>query len=236
MQRKSIVIVSVIVAAIGFTAQMGCGPNCAKLITAKSPEDLNYEDAVRINDFVKRRKAAMKEAEGGNMYAVEEAKRTVTSCEFAIQMMVQTKNMYEIGSPQYEKNLTEINDTRCFFDEVLMSKGKLVGKGKESFLSASTCNDIRARYEKYNGLFGDEGTLSERAINDVYKKGVKAKKKGAPGKDGEVAEEEEGGGVPAEDDGSEGAGDDAAGDDAAGDDAAGDDGETQPAAGGMDAF
>lgn len=169
------------VATVVFAAQTGCGPSCAKVIATKSPEDLNYEDAVRINDFVKRRQAAMQEAEGAGVYTVEDAKKTVTACEFAVHMLVRIRNLFEEGNPLYEQNLEEINDTRCFLDEVLISKGKLVGKGKGAFLSTGSCDDIRVRYKKFEKLFGDKGTLSERAVNDIYKKGVKAKKNEAPG-------------------------------------------------------
>jgi hypothetical protein len=189
--RKSIIISSVLVASLVFAAQMGCGPNCAKIVTTKSPEDLNYEDSVRINDFVKRRAAAMKEAEGGNMYAVEEAKNTVIACEFAIQMMVQVKNLYEEKNKLYDENLAAINDSRCFLDEALASKGKLIGKGKAAFLSTGTCTDIQGRHAKFKELFEEEGIPSENDMNDIYKKGVKAKKKGAKGKDGKASAEEE---------------------------------------------
>ncbi len=175
---------------MAFSAQMGCGPNCAKSITSKSPDDLSYEDSVRINDFVKRRAAAMKEAEGGNMYAVEEAKNTVIACEFAIQMMVQVKNLQESKSKIYDENLTEINDTRCAFDEALASKGKLLGKGKAAFLTTGTCTDIQMRHEKFQALLGEEGTASDSEINTIYQKGVKVKKKGAKGKDSKAPAEE----------------------------------------------
>jgi hypothetical protein len=241
--RKSIIISSVLVVSFIIAVQMGCGPNCAKIITTKSPDDLNYEDAVRINDFVKRRAAAMKEAEGGNMYAVEEAKNTVIACEFAIQMMVQVKNLYEEKNKLYDENLTEINDTRCFLDESLASKGKLMGKGKAAFLSTGTCTDIRARHEKFENLFGEEGTLSETGITDVYKKGVKAKKKGAKDKDGKAPAEEEGasegGGPENEDIGAQApaGGEGTAGADDQGAGGAGDEsGDKGSGKGGMDSF
>lgn len=196
MQRKTWLITSLLFVAVGFVAQAGCGPNCAKIITTKSPEDLDYEDALRINDFVKRRAAAMKDAEGGNMYMVEDAKRTVTACEFGIQMMVQVRNLNEAKSPLYEQNLAKINDTRCFLDDVLLSKGKLIGKGKGAVLSSGTANDLRVRLDEFKEMFGEEGTVSERSINAIYKNGVKVKK-GKAGKEGEAAAEEggEGGGV-----------------------------------------
>lgn len=191
MQRKSSFIASILIAALGFGAQIGCGPNCAKIITTKSPEDLNYDDGLRINSFVKRRSAAMKAAEGGDMYVVENAKRTVIACEFAIHMMVRTQKLFEDKKPLYEENIAKINDTRCALDEVLDSKGKLLGKGKDTFLSTATANDLRARFEEFEQLFGKEGTLSERGINDVYKKGVKTKKKADPAKDGKATPEAE---------------------------------------------
>ena len=185
-------MISLLVAAIAGFATAGCAPKCAKVITTKTPEDLNYEDAVRINNFVKRRASAMKEAEGGNMYTVEDAKLTVTACEFAIHMTVRTRNLFEDGSPLYEQNLSEINETRCFLDDVLASKGKLIGKGKDAFFSGGTVKDIRAHHEKFAELFGEEGTLSERAVTDIYKNGVKAKKKGAAGENGPAVEEQGG--------------------------------------------
>ncbi len=191
MQRKTWLITSLLFVAVGFVAQAGCGPNCAKIITTKSPEDLDYEDALRINDFVKRRAAAIKDAEGGNMYMVEDAKRTVTACEFGIQMMVQVRNLNEAKSPLYEQNITKINDTRCFLDDVLLSKGKLIGKGKGAVLSSGTANDLRARLDEFKEMFGEEGTVSERTINEIYKNGVKVKK-GKAGKEAAAAAEEGG--------------------------------------------
>ncbi len=192
MLKKTIVFLTSVIVVAGFITQTGCAPKCTKIISAKTPEDLHYEDGVRINDFVKRREAAMKEAEGGNMYTVEEAQRTVTACQFAIHMMVRTQNLYENGNPLYESKISEINESRCFLDDVLATKGKLIGKGKDSFLSAKTAGSIRSAYEKYQEMFGNEGVLSERALNNIYNKGVKAKKKSAPGKEGQPTEEDNG--------------------------------------------
>lgn len=237
MQTKPWFIVSILIAALGFGAQIGCGPNCAKIVTTKSPEDLNYEDALRINDFVKRRTAAMKAADGGDMYIVEDAKLTVTACEFAIHMMLRTKNLYEDQNPLYEENIAKINETRCYLDEVLTSKGKLIGKGKDAFLSSGTAEEMRDRFEEFENIFGKEGTLSERSTAEIYNKGVKSKKKAKPGKDGKVAPEEETEGAgSAIDEGDDMGGDEGVGSgEGDGEEGEGEEGEGE-ASSGMDSF
>ncbi len=171
---------------------LGCGPNCQKIISTKKPEDLAYEDSVRINGLVERRKAAMDMAKGGNQYVIEDAKQTVTACEMAIEFQIQIVNLQKTGSPLIEENIKKINDARCFLDEVLESKGKLIGTGKGAFISGSYARQIHAYLEEFKARFGNEGALSERRLVDTFEKGVKIKKAKSADEKSEDGEEEEG--------------------------------------------
>jgi hypothetical protein len=190
MYHKSAIIV---VLAIAFgLPELGCGPSCQKIVSTKKPEDLAHDDTVRVNGLVDRRKAAIATSEGGNQYVIEDAQQTVTACEMAIQFQMQIITLQKDGSALVEENQKKINEARCFLDDVIASKGKLIGKGKGAFISGSDARRIRSYLEEFGGLFGDEGALSERRLVDIYENGIKAKKNKAP-KEEEMGEEGEGG-------------------------------------------
>lgn len=196
---------------------LGCGPNCQKIMSTKKPEDIAKEDTARINGLVERRKAAMETAKDANQYVIEEAKQTVTACEMAIEFQYRIITLQEGGSPLVQDNIKKVNDARCFLDEVLLSKGKLIGAGKGALISGSNARQIRAYLEEFNSLFGTEGTVSERRLVNIYENGLKAAK---AEKDGDIEEgdeglEDEGESSMSEDEEGEGL-DDALGDDSSG--------------------
>ena len=174
MYRRT--IITIVVATALLAPEFACGPNCQKIITTKKPEDLAYDDSVRINGLVERRKAAIETAKGGNMYVIEDAKATVTACEMAIEFQLQIGNLAKEGNALYEEHQKKINEARCFLDEVLASKGKLIGTGKAAFISGGHVRKIREYHETFKSLFGKEGGVSERRLVDTYTKGIKAKK------------------------------------------------------------
>ena len=232
--------ITIVIAIALLLPGLGCGPNCQKIVSAKKPEELARDDAARINGLVERRKAAMEAAKGGNQYVIEDAKQTVTACEMAIKFQYQIVTLQEAGSPLIEQNIKTINEARCFLDEVLESKGKLIGTGKGAFISGSNARQIRSYHEEFAALFGVEGSISERRIEGVYEKGIKTPKAGkeedAEVKDGPSEENETEAATEEGDEGDEGVdefGDEAPDDKEEDEESGGDDNSSE---GGMDSF
>ena len=174
MYHKSAITVVIAIALL--LPGLGCGPNCQKLLSTKKPEDIAKEDTARINGLVERRKAAMETAKDGNQYVIEDAKQTVTACEMAVEFQYRIIKLQEEGNPIIEKNIGKINEARCFLDDVLESKGKLIGTGKGALISGSNARKIRAYHEELGGIFGIEGTVSERRLVTIYEEGLKIDK------------------------------------------------------------
>ena len=68
MSQKTIVVL--LVALFGFVFSMGCGPNCAVVLSKKTPDAMARDDVERVNAYVEARKAAIAEAKNGKMNIV----------------------------------------------------------------------------------------------------------------------------------------------------------------------
>jgi hypothetical protein len=218
---------------VGLTVAVACGPKCPEVLSKKTPDVMARDDALRVNAYVEARKAAIAEAKEGNALDVEKAQFTVTACELAIQIQMRIIALAEEGGALYDDNLKELNDTRCFLDEILEKRGKVVGLkiGKGVYIKQGKGQEIQDTHAAMEEKYGKIGRPRQRELEDVYEKGMEPPKTGK--KKGEEAEESEGAGDKPDEAGD----DDVVGEGVEGGEEGGEEGEQDEESGGaMDAF
>ncbi len=194
MSQKTIVVL--MVGLLGLVSLTGCGPKCTETLSKKTPDAMARDDVERVNAYVEARKAAIATAKEGSSLDIEKAKFTVTACELAIQIQMQIINLAKEGGDVYDESLKQINDARCFLDEVLDKKGTVVGLkiGKGVYIKKGKGQEIRDLQASFEEQFGKEGRPRSRELEDAYNNGLKppkVKKKGE--KDDDDDDEDVGG-------------------------------------------
>ncbi|MCP4679288.1 MAG: hypothetical protein GY854_28130 [Deltaproteobacteria bacterium] len=171
MRQQSGLIVLTLCAAL----QFACGPKCPEVKTAMSESEMVNDDATRVNEFVARRKAIMDDAKTGdnNTFEVERIKFSVTAYELAIQLQLRIIEL-AASSEQYEANIDQMTETRCFFDKIIEKNP--VEKGKAT-LSDSEGKKIQEKFALFKQLFSKEGEVSKYELKQFYQKGIKVKSK-----------------------------------------------------------
>ncbi len=153
--------------------QLACGPKCPEVKTAMSTSEMVKDDATRVNEFVARRKAIMDEARTGenSSFEVERFKFSVTAYELAIQLQLRIIEL-AASSENYEANIDEITEIRCFFDKIIDKNP--IEKGKAT-LSDSKGKKIQEKFALFKQLFNKEGEASKYELKQFYEKGIKVK-------------------------------------------------------------
>ncbi|MCP4604097.1 MAG: hypothetical protein GY847_26840 [Proteobacteria bacterium] len=159
------------------TGPLACGPKCPEAKSALSESELTNDDATRLNEFVERRKTLMDQGRTGenSTFEIERLKFSVTAYELAIQLQLRIIGLAE-SSSLYRTNIDEINETRCFLDEIIEGKivKNIVKKGDVT-VSDSTGKKIREKHALFKQLFNKEGEFSGYELKQYYQKGIEIK-------------------------------------------------------------
>ena len=166
------IIISLLALAVAHCLT-GCGPKCLEVKTAMSAEELEYDDAMRVNKLVDLRQRTVASAENDsdmNTFALEDHKFSVTAYELAAETMLRVINLESSGNPLYEEHRERIDAARCDLDKILEMKEE------EFLLGKASGRDIQAMHAGLKALFRKEGEVSRYQLKDTLKDGLKAKR------------------------------------------------------------
>ena len=157
-----------------FLLQTACGPSCPEINSSKEEKDLMTDDSSRVNKLVERRKALIEKAKSGEVdkYKMERIKFSVTAYELAIEMQLMIVKISPNGTAPnnlYNRNIDEIDETRCFLDDVL--KGNVL-KMERLEISDSLGKKIQERYQRLSRLFQGEANLPVSALKKYFENGM----------------------------------------------------------------
>jgi hypothetical protein len=169
MQRPSIVwIITLLVIGISTSS---CGPKCPEIKTAMSQSESEYDDALRINKLVEKRKLAIKETETGGLHSsvIKRIQFSVTAYELAINSQMRIVALAELGHKLYDENIEIINETRCMLDKILEADDD------QFEIKTNDGSDIQKRHAALEKIFRRECEVQKNEFKSVLKKGVEAK-------------------------------------------------------------
>lgn len=162
--------------AASFVAMMqtACGPSCPEAKSAMKEKKLISDDSARIDKLVERRKAVIEKAQAGesDAFEMERLKFSVTAYELAIEIQLMIFKISPGGSEPsalYGRNIKEINETRCFLDELV---GKNLLRMKRLQVSDPVGKEIQERYDRLQTLFQGEADIPKIALKKYFEQGM----------------------------------------------------------------
>lgn len=156
-----------VVAACGFGA-LCCGPACPEVLSGLDEAELMAGDVARVNDLVARRKAAVAEAEGGDLdtFAMDRIKFSVTAYELAIgdQLRIIKLSPRHGDSALYGDNRELVDMVRCNIDALLEREGHTV--------IDSEGRDVQRLHAQVKRVFRKEGETKGPELETYLEEGI----------------------------------------------------------------
>jgi hypothetical protein len=157
--------IQIVIAAM---TMVGCGPTCPEIKMSLDEKTATSEDVARINALVKKRKAAIAEAEAvtSNTFELKRLKFSVTAYEKAIETQARVIKISPSfgGSDKYEENIELISELRCFLDRV--------AENPDYAVSDRTGREIQRLHDMTANILRKDGALTKRELREYIEEGI----------------------------------------------------------------